>query len=75
MGLYRKYIHKPTEVRARKMPHPFVVYTLEGPMKGNVGDYKVYGENNMSWVVRGDIFEKTYMPKGEYTTHYLKEID
>lgn len=40
----------------------FLVETLEGTMKGKVGDYLIKGVKGEFYPVRRDIFEQTYDP-------------
>lgn len=56
MKTYRKI----STVTAESLPYTFQIETLEGIMKGKKGDYRVTGVMGEQWVVRKDIFEKTY---------------
>ena len=38
----------------------FIVQTLEGNMKGRIGDYIIRGVDGELYPCKGDIFEKTY---------------
>lgn len=38
----------------------FIVQTLEGNMKGNIGDYLIKGVDGELYPCKGDIFRKTY---------------
>lgn len=40
----------------------FMVYTLEGVMKGYVGDWLIRGVNGELYPCKPDIFQKTYEP-------------
>lgn len=63
LGTYT--FRKTTPVRARQMPHDFVVFTLEGEMRGHAGDYLVSDfEMTHAWPVRQDVFERTYEQEG-----------
>lgn len=42
------------------------VYTLEGPMTGNIGDYLVKGVRGELYICAKKIFEETYVPESEY---------
>lgn len=41
-------------------PYSVEVETLEGKMKGNIGDYLIIGVEGEPYICREDIFEKTY---------------
>lgn len=41
-------------------PYKIEVETLEGLMKGNIGDYLIIGVEGEPYICRKDIFEKTY---------------
>lgn len=41
-------------------PYSIEVETLEGLMKGNIGDYLIIGVEGEPYICREDIFEKTY---------------
>lgn len=56
-----KTYRKITTVTAELFPYDSEIKTLEGIMKGKKGDYCVTGSNGEEWVVRKDIFEKTYV--------------
>ena len=57
MGRARK---KPVEIQFKRIDVPTTISTLEGDMKGNVGDYLVIGVKGEMYPVRKDIFEETY---------------
>ena len=60
---------KTTPVRARQMETEFIVFTLEGEMRGHAGDYLVSDfEMTHAWPVRRDIFESTYEREGAGAT-------
>jgi hypothetical protein len=42
-----------------------LIYTLEGNMTANVGDYIIKGVNGEFYPCKPDIFEKTYLPVNE----------
>lgn len=56
-GLYRK---KSLVVKAIQMKRDFEVETLEGPLKGHVGDYLIEGIKGEVYPCRKDVFEQTY---------------
>lgn len=56
----KKYRKKPLVVEAVQMNDVFIVDTLEGEMRGNKGDYLVYGTHGEQYPVRKDIFEANY---------------
>lgn len=51
------YVKKPIPVKARKL----VNISLVGGVQGNRGDYLVTGVQGEKYIVKGDIFEKTYI--------------
>jgi len=57
---FKRYRKKPVIIKARKMHRPFEVETLEGVMKGNIGDWLIIGVNGEMYPCKPDIFKKTY---------------
>nr|WP_304358291.1 hypothetical protein [Clostridium paraputrificum] len=55
-----KYKKKPVIVSAYQTKEEVIIYTLEGPMKANVGDYIITGVNGEKYPCKPDIFKKTY---------------
>lgn len=55
-----KTYRKTSTVQAHQLPYDCSIETLEGIMKGKKGDYICTGIDDEQWVVRKDIFEKTY---------------
>jgi len=58
MKTYRKLTS--ATVTAVLLSHDCKIVTLEGTMQGKKGDYRLTGDCGEQWVVRKDIFEKTY---------------
>lgn len=56
-NLYRKL---PFEIEAIELAEDAVVSTLEGDMQGRVGDMLVTGVEGESYIIKRDIFDKTY---------------
>jgi hypothetical protein len=57
----------PIDVKALKMPHDFVVQTLEGKMFGKKDDYLVIGTHGERYIIRKEIFETTYQVIREFS--------
>ena len=51
---------KDAVVWAKQMEEPFEVLTLEGPARGEAGDYWCVGPRNQQWLSHAAIFEQTY---------------
>ena len=48
------------EIDSTNISGYFFIYTLEGKMKANVGDWIIKGVNGEYYPCKPDIFEKTY---------------
>jgi hypothetical protein len=59
---WKAYRKKPIKVIARPVHEPEQVYTLEGIMQAQPGDYIVKGIENELYPVKRAIFEKTFEP-------------
>ncbi len=57
MGKYRK---KPVIIEAIQLTEPANVVTLEGKMRGNVGDWLITGIKGEQYYCKNDIFKMTY---------------
>lgn len=44
--------------------HPYVIFTLEGPLGLNIGDYIATGDAGEYWAIADEIFKKTYEEVG-----------
>ncbi len=55
-----KYRKRPVEVEAVQLTRVTYIHTLEGTMRGNVGDWLVTGTAGEQYPVRGDIFHEVY---------------
>jgi len=51
---------KPIVVHATQLNFPFKVTTMEGELRGKVGDYLVIGVEGEKYLVDKDTFERTY---------------
>lgn len=51
---------KPVVVQAAQINEPFIVETLEGPLRGKSGDYLIVGVRGERYPIDKDIFEETY---------------
>lgn len=57
MGRYRK---KPITIEATKLTREMTVKTLEGTMKGNIGDWLITGVKGEQYFCKDDVFQQTY---------------
>ncbi len=57
MTQYRK---KPVVIKAVQISIPMKVKTLEGTMKGNVGDWLITGFKGEQYFCKDEIFKMTY---------------
>lgn len=57
MGKYRK---KPVIIEAIQLTEPANVVTLEGKMRGNIGDWLITGVKGEKYYCKDDIFKMTY---------------
>ena len=57
MSFYQK---KPVVIEAVEITEPIEIETLEGTMRGEVGDMLITGVNGEQYPCKPDIFEKTY---------------
>lgn len=57
---FKPCIKKAVVVHAAQINEEFTVETLEGPLKGNPGDYLIIGVRGERYPIRKDIFEETY---------------
>jgi hypothetical protein len=55
-----RYTKKPVQIWATQISEPFEVYTLEGIMKGNAGDWLIRGVEGDFYPCKDSIFKKTY---------------
>ena len=55
-----KYRKKPVIIEAVRLTVPMSVETLEGVMKGNVGDWLITGVKGEKYFCKDDIFKMTY---------------
>jgi hypothetical protein len=53
---------KDSVVWAKQMGKPFKVFTSEGPMQGEAGDYWCVGLRNQQWLSHAAVFEQLYKP-------------
>lgn len=56
----KKYRKKPIVVEAYQTDIEFDIFTLEGPLHANVGDYIITGIQGEIYPCKPDIFEATY---------------
>ncbi len=55
-----KYRKKPVVIEAAQLTVPASVETLEGVMKGNIGDWLITGVKGEKYFCKDDIFKMTY---------------
>ena len=58
--VYEKAVKKPIPVNCVQIQEPFVVETMEGPMKGKKGDWLMIGIHGEMYPIDQEIFQKTY---------------
>ena len=57
---FKVYKKKPVKIKAVQMEKAFEVKTLEGVLKGKVGDYLLQGVKGELYPCDREIFEETY---------------
>ena len=57
---FKKALKKPIPVKCVQIQEPFEVYTLEGMMKGQPGDWLMVGVHGEMYPCADTIFKKTY---------------
>ena len=57
---FKKYKNKPFCIMAYQLKEPCIVHTLEGDIKGNIGDYYIIGTHEEHYVIEEDIFNSHY---------------
>jgi hypothetical protein len=67
----KKYIKKLIPIRAIQLHYIFTVKTLEGTMKGKIGDYLVEGIKGELYICDKTIFEESYV---EYQQNPLEKL-
>lgn len=60
-----KYVKRPIVIDAIQLAEETVIHTLEGDMKGGVGDWLITGVNGELYPCKDDIFQKTYREQSE----------
>lgn len=60
MGHIKKYRKKPIVITAYQTDKEFIVNTLEGPLKADIGDYIITGLRGEQYPCKPDVFERTY---------------
>ena len=65
MGKIGTYIKKPIIVEAMQLTEETIIHTLEGDMKGNIGDWLITGVNGELYPCKDEIFQKTYRKQSE----------
>ena len=61
---WRQYRKRPVVIRAVQMAEEFEVETLEGLMKGAVGDWLIEGVAGELYPCKPEIFQETYEVAG-----------
>ena len=56
----KKYRKKPIVIEAYQTDVEFVINTLEGQMRADVGDYIITGIKGEKYPCKSDVFEQTY---------------
>ena len=55
---------KPVVIEAYQLDRPMTVETLEGVMRGNIGDWLIIGVKGERYFCKDDIFKMTYEKVG-----------
>lgn len=55
-----KFMKKPVVIDAVQIDRPMSVKTLEGTMRGNIGDWLITGVKGEKYFCKDDIFKLTY---------------
>ena len=63
--LMDKYIKRPIAIEATQLTEEMTIHTLEGDMKGGIGDWLIKGVNGELYPCKDDIFQKTYREQSE----------
>lgn len=58
-----------------QLTRPVTIHTLEGDMRGEVGDWLITGVNGEQYPCKPDIFEKTYELVGEDDNYGHSQYD
>ncbi len=58
---WQSYQKRPIAIKARQMPHPFSVHTLEGIMQGKADDWLIEGVEGELYPCADSVFKKTYV--------------
>ncbi len=56
-------IKKPIPIKAIRLKERVYVDTLEGRMRGEAGDWLVTGVDGEQYIVKNDIFERSYITR------------
>lgn len=62
--MLKKYVKRPVMIEAKQLTEEAYIETLEGTMKGNVGDWLICGVEGELYPCKDKIFKKTYAPVG-----------
>lgn len=60
-----KYVKRPIVIDAVQLTEETIIHTLEGDVKGGVGDWLITGVNGELYPCKDDIFQKTYRKQSE----------
>ncbi len=60
-----KFRKKPLIINAFRILVPNEIETLEGKMRGERGDWRIFGINGEQYFCKDEIFRKTYEPIDE----------
>jgi hypothetical protein len=72
MPRFRK---KPVEIEAVQITEAEIIETLEGPMNGNPGDWKITGTEGEQYFCKDRIFRDIYEPVDEEARKALGMVD
>ena len=62
MQKIKRYRKKPIIIQAYQTKERIIIYTLEGPLYADPGDWVITGVNGEQYPCKPDIFSLTYEP-------------
>lgn len=68
-----KFRKKPVVINAFRLLVPNEIETLEGTMRGERGDWRIFGINGEQYFCKDEIFRKTYEPIDDVGKRELEE--
>ena len=69
-----RFRKKPVVIDAVRLTRPVTIETLEGNMRGEVGDWLITGVKGEQYPCKPDVFAQTYEPEDEEAAAYMKKF-